>query len=85
MTAKPDAIATPQADAGEELSAVPERNSSMLITLPKPPLHLPMSMPSDDASFDAWLRRALTEAHDAVLHDPVPDRLLRILQDPTGH
>ena len=56
-------------------------NPSMLITLPKPPPHPPMSMPSDDATFDAWLRRALVEAHDAVLHDPVPDRLLRILSD----
>ena len=85
MTAKPEANAAPQADAGTELSAASERNSPMLITLPKPPLHLPMSMPSDDASFDAWLRRALLKAHDAVLHDPVPDRLLRILQDPPGH
>ena len=87
MTSKPDASAVPKADAeaGVEPPAIPARNCPMLITLPKPPLHLPMSMPSDDASFDAWLRRALTEAHDAVLHDPVPDRLLRILQDPAGH
>ena len=82
MTAKPEATVASKADSGAEPSTGSALNSSMLITLPKPQPHLPMSMPSDDVSFDAWLRRALTEAHDAVLHDPVPDRLLRILREP---
>ena len=49
--------------------------------------HTALSRPAapprpNDAAFDAWLRRQLTAAHDRVLHEPVPERLLRILGDP---
>lgn len=31
--------------------------------------------------FDLWLQRELGRLHGDVLHEPVPDKLLRILQD----
>ncbi|MDN3564483.1 hypothetical protein ACFQY5_24380 [Paeniroseomonas aquatica] len=51
--------------------------------MPTPPQPPPHFASSDDAVFDAWLRRALVQAHDSVLQDPVPERLLRILQTPS--
>lgn len=35
--------------------------------------------PLDDAALDAWLGRALRAAHDGILAEPVPERLLAIL------
>jgi hypothetical protein len=34
----------------------------------------------NDAAFDAWLRRQLNAAHDRVLHEPIPERLLQVLK-----
>lgn len=33
------------------------------------------------AAFDLWLERGLARQHEAVLHEPVPDDLLRLLDD----
>lgn len=33
------------------------------------------------AAFDLWLERGLALQHEAVLHEPVPDDLLRLLGD----
>ena len=45
-------------------------------------------MPSDGFAavqatreFDLWLQRELGRLHGDVLHEPVPDRLLRIIED----
>lgn len=32
-------------------------------------------------AFDLWLERGLARQHEAVLHEPVPDDLLRLLAD----
>ncbi|MBD0275845.1 MAG: hypothetical protein ICV73_28440 [Acetobacteraceae bacterium] len=32
-------------------------------------------------SFDLWLRRELGRLHGDVLHEPIPERLLRIIED----
>jgi len=31
--------------------------------------------------FDLWLQRELGRLHGDVLHEPVPERLLRIIED----
>ncbi len=33
--------------------------------------------------FDRWLQRELGRLHGDVLHEPIPENLLRILQDET--
>lgn len=33
------------------------------------------------AAFDLWLERGLALQHEAVLHEPVPDDLMRLLAD----
>lgn len=34
-----------------------------------------------DREFDVWLQRELGRLHGNVLHEPVPERLLRIIED----
>lgn len=36
--------------------------------------------PKDDSAFDRWLRQELGRLHDDVLREPVPDRLLHIVE-----
>ena len=31
--------------------------------------------------FDLWLQRELSRLHGDVLHEPIPEKLLRILED----
>ena len=31
--------------------------------------------------FDLWLQRALCRLHDDVMHEPIPENLLRIVED----
>lgn len=37
--------------------------------------------PCDPAGFDRWLRRELGRLHNDVLNEPIPERLLRIVQE----
>ena len=37
-----------------------------------------------DREFDLWLERELSRIHGDVLHEPVPDRLLRIIEESVG-
>lgn len=38
-------------------------------------------MVKDQTAFELWLRQGLTEAYGAALREPVPDELLRLLDD----
>ena len=42
---------------------------------------MPTSRPLDDAALDRWLHARLRERHEAVLREPIPDSLLRLLTD----
>lgn len=49
---------------------------------PAPPNGL-AGMPAT-REFDLWLRRELGRMHGDVLHEPVPDKLLRIIEESVG-
>jgi hypothetical protein len=36
-------------------------------------------LPPDGPEFDAWLRRHLSQLHDRILTEPVPEHFLRLL------
>jgi hypothetical protein len=38
----------------------------------------------DDAFFDLWLRAELHETFDAVVAEPIPDDLLRLIEEDRG-
>jgi len=53
-----------------------------LPTRPSPPALPPLALQqSEEPEFDAWLRRHLGGLHSDVLTEPVPERLLRLLDD----
>lgn len=65
--------------AGTEPSDQPGIGQEMqnaTFAVPAPPGTVP---PQEDQAFDAWLREHLSGLHRAVLSEPVPDRLLRVL------
>ncbi len=39
----------------------------------------PPEGPEARISIEAWLRRGLSERYDAVVHEPLPEMLLRLL------
>ena len=45
--------------------------------IPPPPASPP---PPDNRDFDRWLQRELGRLHNDVLYEPIPDRLLRIIE-----
>jgi len=54
---------------------------SMMQRTPKPPRpHRKQSQPAD-AAFDIWLRRGLHQLYDDVTREPVPEELLRLIQE----
>lgn len=54
-------------------------------TLARPPAQTERlaGMPAN-REFDLWLQRELGRLHGDVLHEPVPDRLMRIIEESVG-
>ena len=40
--------------------------------------------PPSSRDFDLWLRRELGRLHGDVLHEPIPEKLLRIIEEGAG-
>lgn len=45
---------------------------------------IPPTAARADREFDLWLERELSRIHGDVLHEPVPDRLIRIIEEGFG-
>jgi hypothetical protein len=56
--------------------ASPEEGSPRASTPTKP-----QAPPRDARAFDAWLHGELARLYDSTLREPVPEELLRILQE----
>jgi hypothetical protein len=44
------------------------------------PLSFAVPPPQEDPVFDRWLKRELGRLHNTVLEEPIPDRLLQIIE-----
>ena len=42
---------------------------------------MPIPRPPEDLALDRWIRDRLREQHSAILHEPLPDALLRLLRE----
>lgn len=62
-----------------EPGVVPGIAEAMLEALTDLPQRVLIEPPDEPAAFDDWLRPQLAKFHAALLTEPVPDRLLRIL------
>jgi hypothetical protein len=72
MPSPPDTAELPGShgiDTGMQVASTP---SAMRAIAPPPS--------KDDPVFDRWLRNELGRLHNDVLQEPVPDRLLQIIQ-----
>ncbi len=41
----------------------------------------PRKPPEPDAAFDAWLQQGLHQLFDGIANEPIPEELLRIIED----
>jgi hypothetical protein len=46
---------------------------------------MPAPRPRDQQAFNRWIDISLRERHDAVALEPLPDSLLKLLQDGERH
>jgi hypothetical protein len=49
-----------------------------------PERRVPDALTDDDAFLDLWLRLELRESFDAVVAEPIPDDLLRLIEEDRG-
>ncbi len=54
---------------------------SMTQRTPKPPGPQRKQSQPADAAFDIWLRRGLHRLYDDVAREPVPEELLKLIQE----
>ncbi len=54
---------------------------SMTQRKPKQPRTPPKQSRSADAAFDVWLNRGLHQLYDDVAREPVPEELLKLIED----
>lgn len=54
--------------------------NTMTIRKPKPPKPA-ASKPPVDKAFDTWLRRGLHDIFDDVAREPIPDDLLKLIEE----
>ena len=54
-----------------------------LMTVPKnpPKTPTPSATAKPDAAFDVWLQRGLHKMFDDVASEPIPDELLRLIEE----
>ena len=67
---------TTGAAATDAASAAPARK--------EPQTPAARAVTDDDAFFDLWLRAELHETFDAVVAEPIPDDLLRLIEEDRG-
>lgn len=66
--------------AGRERDDLGMQTHRMTDRKPKEPSRAKVKRPADKA-FDTWLNRGLHELFDKVSQEPVPDDLLRIIEE----
>jgi len=71
--APPEAAEPPEPGTLEETAMQPVSEPLRLPATPAPSC--------EPADFDRWLRRELGRLHNDVLNEPIPERLLRIIQE----
>ena len=80
MALNSDITRSPRAEPEGSADIWAEMETAIQTAMP-----LPVANGSNDAVFDAWLRHQLAATHDRVLQEPIPDRLLQILEGPRGN
>ncbi len=45
---------------------------------------MPVSRPLETEAVELWLRQCLREQHAAIMREPLPEGLVRMLQDETA-
>ena len=55
-------------------------NISTMTQRKKPPSPAPKSRPTD-AAFDIWLNRGLHQMFDDIASEPIPDELLKLIEE----
>lgn len=56
-------------------------NSVSMTQRKTPPAQPPKTSRPTDSAFDVWLNRGLHQLFDDVANEPIPDELLKLIQD----
>lgn len=76
-------VKAPRPDVAELL--MPRGIDTVMQSAPQPvPPRFAAPPPPEDPAFDRWLKRELGRLHNDVLEEPIPDRLLHIIESASG-